>query len=115
MNFVQANINFNSPAEGVDFTVPFNKGVSNNTNLQTERKHFHDQAQWLYEQLMAGRKISGQIAWEEKKIQDLRARKYAILKAGGKITSEPIPGGHGALILSMTEEDKKYNKERFGF
>lgn len=97
------------------FTVDHNKGFENNENLQRERKHFHDQAMWLYKQLMAGRKITGFIAWQEYKIQDLRARKYAIKKKGGLVTSEPILGGHGALELSMTEEQKKYNKNKFGF
>jgi hypothetical protein len=86
----------------------------NQKQLDDNRLHFTQQAQWVLEQLLKGRDISGLTAWKEFNIQDTRARIFSLRKAGLLISERRIEGAHGSKEWYMDKQQIEINKKLLG-
>ena len=75
--------------------------------LQADRFkiHFSSQDQWTLAQLIAGRVVNSDMAKEEYKIKDLRARIHSLKKMQIDIRFRVIPNSNGCREYYLTEEE----------
>lgn len=90
---LQLSISFDRELQ---LTVPHNRHKGNEDILNENREHFTNQTQLVLNHLKRGERVSGLRMMKLHGIQDVRARIYAIKKAGYVVMEEKIKGGHGA-------------------
>lgn len=86
-----------------DFTPEHNRHTGNQQILEENRKHFEGQTKKVLDHLLKGEKVTGLKMMELHKIQDVRARIYAIKKAGYDVAEEKVEGGKGSKAWFIKE------------
>jgi len=95
----------------------FTEHLSNQNNRESQQQiednmfHFGKQAQTVFDHLMSGDSIDGDMAKALYQIRDLRPRIGTIKKAGFDFTPTTIPKTHGMKVFHMTDEQISHNKE----
>lgn len=120
MDYVQAAIDFDkAPSKEVSFQyakeIKTHDRENNNESeqaLYSNRKHFNDKCQQLYDLLMSGQILTVYSALVEHKIASLPRRALDLKQAGVLLTGSPLVGTR-IKEWKMTQEQIKTNREKF--
>jgi len=95
----------------------FTEHLSHQNNRESQQQiednmfHFGKQAQTVFDHLMSGDSIDGELARVLYRIMDLRPRIATIKRAQFLMEEKKIPNSHGMKVFHMTEEQISHNKE----
>lgn len=97
-----------------DFTehISFQNNAESQRQIEDGMKHFAGQAQTVFEHLMSGDSIDGDMARAMYKIRDIRPRIATIKNAGFLVAENKIPFSHGAKVWHMEQWQIKENKNK---
>lgn len=103
-----------SPQFSIDFQIHEKENNrSSQESFDENKKHFCEQANILFQALMRGEVIGGDIAREKYLIKHLPSRSRDLRNAGVSVSQRVIPFTHGSVELFMTAEQIESNKIKF--